>query len=170
MLGIDPATDTNAYSKVRLDWPTQGQPAWAISEDVVFLRIAEHDNEYTKIRDVEILARDAASVTQRFTYTRTWSVYWVLYGPNSFDRATILKSALLLDYAYDLLAASSLYATGTLGTTKRAPELFASQWWERSDLEIYLNEAITETTGINSIGSAEVILDTVRGVVADIKF
>lgn len=170
MLGIDPANDPAAYSKVRLDWPTQGQPAWAITDDVVFLRISERESDYAKIRDVEIIARDAASVTQQFTYTRAWSVSWVLYGPNSFDRATLLKSSLLLDYAHDLLAAANLYATGTLGTTKRAPELFAAQWWERSDLEIYLNEAITETTGINSIGSAEIILDNVRGVVADLKF
>ena len=61
MLGIDPASDALAYSKVRLDWPTGGQPAFAITDDVAFLRTTEEDDQYNRIRDKQISPNNSTS-------------------------------------------------------------------------------------------------------------
>lgn len=170
MLGCDPASDPQAYYKVRLEWPTQGQPAWDINEDICFLRATEEDGEYNKIRDRKLSYQDSISLESTDTYTRIWRVSWSFYGPNSFDNARQVKSALMsLDFVSDQLADMSLYLDTQLTATTRNPEKFGSQWWERTDLSVRMNELVTESLTVSTIASAEVILiENDRGQVADI--
>jgi hypothetical protein len=49
------------------------------------------------------------------------------------------------------------------------PELFAAQWFNRVDFEARFNELTTESDTVGTIASAEVILETADGVVADIQ-
>lgn len=169
MLGINPSSDPLAYSKVRLEWPTGGQPAFAITDDVAFLRTTEEDDQYNRIRDRQVTPHDSASLTTTDTYTRVWRVDWTCYGPTSFDNARLLKSGMLLDFSHGALAASNLYLVTDIPATTRAPELFQGQWWDRSDVHLRLNELVTETTTVASIATAEVRLYTVSGLVADLN-
>jgi hypothetical protein len=91
-------------------------------------------------------------------YTRVWSIAFAIYGPNSFDHARLIKSALFMDWTHDILAASNLYAVMDISDPRRVPELFSGQWWERVDFSCRFNEGITETTTTPSIASVEVIL------------
>lgn len=170
LLGTDPATDANAYAKVRLDWPTTGQPGWSVDEDVCFLKAVEEDNAYNQIRDRRYVNNNPASLHSIDSYTRVWRVSWSFYGPTSYDNARLLKSALLsFDYASETLADMGLYLNTEIGAPLRSPEKFQSQWWERVDLSVTLNELVTESLTVDRIASAEVILiDNDRGQVADI--
>ena len=167
MLDIDPASD-GAYSKVRVDWSRGGAPAWKVTDDVCFLRCAEDDDEYNRIREVKLTGRDDVSLTRTTTYTRVWRVNWILYGPNSFDHARMVRSALFGPLAHDALAASNLYFIPTPAAPVRLPELFSGNWWERTDFSARFNEAVTEVETISSIASAEIIVETERGIVEDI--
>ena len=167
-LGRSPETHPLAYSKVRLDWPTGGQPAWGINDDVCFLKVSEEDDPYNRIRDRRLTPNDAVSVTTTITYTRVWRVSWSFYGPTSFDAARLVKSALLnLDFPADTLQAANLSLVTDLAATTRNPEKFQGQWWERTDLTAKLNELVTETLTVAIIASAEVMVATESGPVAD---
>ncbi len=164
MLGVDPASDPQAYYKVRLEWPTQGQPGWRVDEDICFVRATEEDGAYNKIRDRRLSYQDAATLGSTDTYTRIWRVTWAFYGPTGFDNARLVKSALMsLDFATETLAQMSLYLNTEIGATTRAPEKFQGQWWERTDLSVLMNELVTESLTVHSIASAEVILNSNDG-------
>jgi hypothetical protein len=168
MLGINPATDSLAYSKVRLEWPQAGQPGWGLGDDVCFVKCVEEDDSYNRIRDRRF-GTQSGSYGSTDTYTRVWRVSWALYGPNSFDNARLIKSALFsADFTHDTLAASSLYLVTDIPATRRAPEKFQNQWWDRSDLDIRLNEFVTETLAVNSISTAEVLVYDHTGEIEDI--
>jgi hypothetical protein len=167
VLGIDPASDTLAYSKVRVGWIAQ--PAFARTDNVVSITVTEEDGDYNKIRDRKYSANDASSVQQTDTFTRIWEARWQFYGPNGFDHARLLKSALTLSFTHDTLLASRLALVTRFPATTRAPELFEGQWWQRSDLKLSLYELVTETLVVNNITSAEVLVFNAHGQVADVK-
>lgn len=168
MLGIDPATDTAAGSKVRIGWQVAGQPyAQDPSVDVCVLRAVEEDNPYDKLRDRKLIVNDEETDISEEQYTRVWRVFWVLYGPNSFDHARLIRSGLLADAVHDLLANSSIFAVPEIGAPVRLPEVSNGQWWERVDLECLFYENVLEDTVINTVLSSEVILKTPAGVAAD---
>jgi len=184
-LGVDPA-DPLAYKKVRVGWQTQGQPAMAINEDVVFIRCVEEDDEYNRIRDVETLDDvDPTKVDLLTQYTRVWRTFWTFYGPTSFDHARIVKSSLYTQKIHDLLLVGTGYGTPGWGqggyggsgapiylvtdvaSPRRVPELFDGQWWERVDFDCQFNEDTREVDVVNAVASAEVIIETENGVVDD---
>jgi len=163
------------YASVRVGWQQQGQPAWGINEDVVILNAVEDDDPYNRVRDQKTALNDSASVILLTTYTRVWRVMWTFYGPNSFDRARQLRSAMLAtgvappaQTAHDVLALSNVYLVTDLTAPQRVPELYEKQWWERVDFSCQFNEFVTEAPIVPSVASAEIIVEDSSGVVADI--
>jgi hypothetical protein len=169
ILGIDPAADTAAYSKVRIGWQTEGQPAWSVDQDVVILRSVEDEDDINQLRDFKTRFLDGVQVSTTTTYIRVWKIFWVIYGPNAFDNGRKIRSGLLQDKYHDLMTAVNLYLVTALATPRRVPELFAAQWFNRVDFEARFNELTTESDTVGTIASAEVILETADGVVADIQ-
>jgi hypothetical protein len=167
ILGIDPASDVDAYKKVRVGW--KAQPAPKRTDDTVSIRVSESDSPNNKQRDRKFLPNDVGSIQQVDTFMRFWECLWSFYGPNGFDHARLLKSALRLTFTRYTLLASQLSFVPRFGATLRAPELFEGAWWERSDVKLVLTELVTETLVINTIASIEVLLFNERGQVADIK-
>jgi len=168
MLGIDPATDTLAGSKVRIGWQVAGQPyAQDPSVDVCVLRAVEEDNLYDKLRDRQLIVNDDEIDISEEQYTRVWHIFWVLYGPNSFDHARMIRSGILNDSIHDNLATSNIYAVPEISAPIRVPEVSNGKWWERVDLECLFYENVLEDTVVNTVLSSEVILDTPAGVAAD---
>lgn len=153
-LGLSPT----AYSSVRVGWPTQGQPYGDIGADTVYLVAIEEDNPYNRSRDVQTTPNDSQTVLLVTTYTRVWRINWTLIGPNSFDNARILRSAMFQQAIHDELASSQLYLVTDIASPQRVPEYFQSEWWERTDFSVLLNELVTETLVANSVESAEVIV------------
>ena len=158
ILGLDPKNKDNA-SKVRLAWPTQGAPAWKVDEDVVFLRITEVDDEYNRQRDTAYEPKDTDNAWQRISQTRVFQVSWVCYGPNSFDRAFAIRSALYAPQHREILAGNGIYPVADFAAPRRAPELFAGQWWERTDLSARFNEHIRLDTTVPYLKSADITIE-----------
>ena len=175
----DPADpNLSKLQHIRLDWPTAGQPDWAITEDVAFIGCTEEDDEYDRLRDTEDADvipppnpdGSAGAITQvqhTVCSTRVWRVAWTLYGPKSFERARALRSSLLSDYICNQLAGSNLYTVPNLPPPVRAPEQFQGQWWERVDFHALMNEAVQETTVINAVAFVEVQSSTAAAKFAD---
>lgn len=159
MLGIDPATDDQAYAKVRISWQTQGQPVSSPDEDVIYVRAVEFDDPYNRVRDLKFATNDATTVLSTTMYTRCWEVFWVIYGPNSFDVARQIRSKLFTQDIHDEFAGVSLYLVTDVAAPVRIPEQNdTGEWFERVDFTARFYEGVTEQEVDNSIGSTEVII------------
>jgi hypothetical protein len=168
VLDIDPTQDAQAYSKVRVAWTTQ--PGFTFSDDVVSIQTKERDDAYSKIRDRKYTPNDGVSAVQTDTYSRTWEATFVCYGPNGFANASLIKSAMNLDFVHDTLKASALALVTDFGAVVRAPELRDGQWWQRSDWRVRIYERVTESLTVPTVASVEVKLySDLHGLVADIR-
>lgn len=169
-LGIAPSgpTDSVAYSAVRINWPTQGQPAWKITQDVAFVRAVEVPDAYNAAHEVQLNGQMGTTYPEQTIYTRVWEVGFTFYGPNSFDRARQVKACLYQSFTHDALASAKLYLDTVIGTPRRTPEFFDAQWWERVSFNARLNEQVTDTLVKNTINAVEVIIATPTGIAATI--
>lgn len=165
-VGPSPTTDL-----VRIEWPIKGQPFGNANQDVCYIgAIDSSDDEYAKVRDEWITQNydPNETITLNYSYTRTWRILWSLYGPNAFDHARAIKSALFLDYYTDALSLDQLFPVSDFPQPRRLPELINSQWFERVDYDIEIYEFVKETIVVNSVLSAEVIVENSEGQIADV--
>ena len=169
-LGIAPSgpTDNAAYSQVRIDWPTPGQPAWPITQDVAFIRVTEVPDPYNTAHEIQPVSQPGLTYPETTIYTRVWEVSFIFYGPNAFDRARQVKACLYQDFVHDALAGSKLYLDTVIGTPRRNPQLFQKQWWDRTDFSARINEQVTDTLTKNTIQSVEVQLQSALGIISDV--
>ena len=159
MIGINPPDP----SQVRIDWPPEGQPvADSPSDDVCYLRAVVVNDEYDKLRDLARTNQEPSPAPVQYTwsYTRVWSISWILYGPASLTRSTALRSALFMDYFTDQLSLSNLFPNPDNQAPTRVPELTNAQWWERSDFSCEMNEFVTETITVPAVVSVPVTVQS----------
>lgn len=160
MIGLPlPSTGVPAgYSRVRIDWPEEGQPFTVTpKEDGCFLACVTHDEPYTKVRN-NTLSGDGP-VVENWTYTRAWRVSWTAYGPNAFDNLRAVHSAVVfMDYFNDQLNLSNLFPVSDPAEPTYTPENFNAQWWPRSDLAVVMYENVTETISDGAVESLEIKL------------
>lgn len=153
-------TNPLAGRLVRQEWPSKGQPGWDKTDDVAFLRAVETDDWYNKVRDQGAEALDGTSGQLVTEYTRVWRVSWNLYGPNAYQRATLLKSALLLDFIHDKLQPFNVFIVPNISNPRRFRENTDGQWWERADIDIDFYEQVNESIVTPTVASVEVqVLD-----------
>jgi hypothetical protein len=82
--------------------------------------------------------------------------------------ALLVKSAWTkVSYVDSYLSDSNLFVNPDVEEPGRNPEKFQGQWWERVNMEAELNEEVTETLTVGTVGSVEVQLYTKDGKVAD---
>lgn len=162
---FDPLSNT----RVRQSWQTQGNPAFTIDDDVVFIRCIEQETDYNTIRDEMTVGNNEDTSIRIRVYTRMWNVFFRARGPNSFDQIRLIKSLLLEDFPHDNLAALNLYMIPATSTPVRAPELFEGRWWEQVDYNIDLLEQVTETFTIQTVNAVEVIGFDEQGQIFDVK-
>jgi hypothetical protein len=158
MLGLA-VTQAN-YALVRVDWQTQGQP-WVPDPqtDITFIRMVAEDNAYNRQRDRQFLLVNGVPVSEDL-YTRVWRVFWVVYGPNSFDNARKIFSGLFSDAIHDALAGSSVYLVTDPAMPLRVPEEVNGRWYDRSDFSARFNEFVTEAQlPVGVVTSLQVIID-----------
>jgi hypothetical protein len=151
-VGPSPTTD-----RVRVSWPREGAPFQNAADDICYLRCVPVDDPYDKIRDEIMLAGPGDLDTERWSYTRAWTIHWTLYGPNSFDRARAIKDALFLDYFCDQLTIDGLFPVSDYPAPVRAPEEINGRWWERVDYQATVYEFCTATIEDQTVQSVEVI-------------
>jgi hypothetical protein len=102
-------------------------------------------------------------------YTRVIEVSWVFYGPHSFATAQAVRDNIFYPETQYLLNSNNLYLIPNITAPVRAPELFMSRWWERTDLTILFNELVVRNVTIHAIKSTEVIVENSKGIQADVE-
>jgi len=155
MLGLDP-TATPTQSIIRQSWPTDGAPAWEITETITFVKVLPADDDYNKIRDMVWTEIDDTTMNQNMSYTRVIEVFWTIYGPNSEDVSQFIRDQLFYDPIHDALAANNLYMITEIEEPVRAPELYSTRWWERVDLHVKFNELISRNITIPAVAEVPI--------------
>jgi hypothetical protein len=151
MIGINPVDP----SKVRIDWPVQGQPDVALpSQDSCYISCVTEDVEYSRVRDHTLAGR--SPVTETWVYTRGWRIAWALYGPNSLDRARQIHSALFQNYFNDQFELSNLYPVLDPHEPIRVPIEHNAQWYDYSQFHCIFYEQVTETIQTPTVTSVEI--------------
>jgi hypothetical protein len=163
MLNIDTTKEEN-LGKVRKAWPTNGAPSWKIDQDIVFLRITPIDDKMARqlniVYDPNI--DDNTIANKKTGYTRVHKIDWTLYGPNSYDDADIIRIS-IFDNDYMLeMKKKNLFLVTDVSMPTRLPELYNSQWWERTDFSATFNEAVIREKLVPYISSTDIRVVTNR--------
>lgn len=153
----------NPYEGVRIAYPTGGQPAWRVTDNVVALWVREIDDPINRQRDMVSGqarltggAEDTDHIEEAAGYTRVNEVMFYCYGPGSYETARKIRSGLLLDEYRYALSRSNVYLVPDIAAPRRAPENFQSQWWERVDLSARFNELVIEKRTVNVVKSVDI--------------
>jgi len=155
-LTIPTVTDKSSYSKVRVSYPPEGQPAWKVTDNIAFVSVFERDGEYNKPRNVIMDDLDEDNANQETTYTRILEASWIFYGPLSFDNARKVKDGIFYELNREVLAASNLYLVPSTPNPVRIPEIYQGQWWERVDLRMTFNERVVVNLTVPYLKSSEI--------------
>lgn len=155
--------------QVRKTYPPEGQPAWEISDNVVFITIQPIDNIYDKLRDTVDYAQAPVSgqdpaADEVTIYTRVMQVDWIIYGPDSFDLADKLRWGILNDSTLSTLSASDIAPLTEIKPARLATELFSGRWWKRYDLRAYFNVLTTRAQTVPYLQAAEIRVQTEQGL------
>ncbi|MGM9572349.1 MAG: hypothetical protein ACI3ZR_09060 [bacterium] len=128
-------------NNIRFNYSLNGQPGFKSCDDTVFIRVAEKEEEITRQRDI-VYGYDSEkdTVIKQAARTRVWETAFIIYGPNAHSFATQIKDGVLLQNIKFFTAKNNFYLLPYMANPKRAPELFAGQWWNRWDLTLTWNE------------------------------
>jgi hypothetical protein len=160
ILGINPETNGD---RVRISWPSIGAPSWKREEDVVFIGVSSSSGDIIQQTDVSYKAINNYDSKRTSSYTRIISVRWIFYGPNSFDNADKVQDALVGTSYAEEIKKHNLYVILDTVAPVRAPEPFNGQYWDRTDLDVSFNEAITREGITPYIQSVNVIAYNEKG-------
>lgn len=148
--------NTTDPSAVRIGWPTDGAPAWKITDDVCFLLVRYADDPYTRQIMTEYSPADAWDAYVNATYTLVVEVTWNLYGPNSFDYADVIRASLFQDATTAALAQHHLALITEVAMPQRVPELFDGQWWNRCVLSAKFNQLVVRQSTVPYLQTANI--------------
>ena len=166
-LGIQGAS--NQQSQVRVAWQGQGQPFEDINTDICYVAMVERGGLYDEMRSQLPGSQTSTQIDLVQYYTRVWECTWTFYGPNSFDRARLVRSSMFTDYFRWQLIPFNLFAVAPFDRPLRIPELINKQWFNRSHMVGRFYEQVTETRAVNIVASVEVVVNDANGTLADFE-
>lgn len=165
-----------AYWQVRVGYQPDGQPAWEPEEDVCIITCRPVAARFSKSRDRMVASNDDLSVTQLMSFSQEWRVKWVFYGPQAYARASLMISAMDVDWVEQWLQAppapftpNGFFFIPQYDPPIYAPENFARQWWNRVDVELRYYELVKQSIIIPAADSVDVIITTNTGQTRDFE-
>lgn len=131
-----------------LGWQPTSQPGPTFSQDACYLRVyPDEDTQFTSLRDQYLSTNSenpTTTLNRNISYSRIWNMALTLYGPNAFDRARLIRTALFLDWCKYALRATNLFLITNVPAPRRVPEKFQGQWWQRVDFAPRFYEGVSE--------------------------
>lgn len=123
---------------VRQTWQMYGAPDFKITDNVIFLQLM-----YESGNDV---ARPLHSFTENYgdniketkTQTRVLRLRLIAYGNNGAENIYKIRTAIY--GGIKTLRQNGVYVIPSDDEPRYAPELFAGQWWERTEFDFLFNQ------------------------------
>lgn len=149
--------------RVRISWPTDGQPGWDYDEDIIFLRITDINSSINKQIDTQYSPLSTDKVNRISGYTRVHEIHWIIYGPNSYEDAERIKYGFYDEEIKTNLAYNNLFMVLDNETPIRLPELSNGKWYQRVDYTVRFNEYIQHEKQIPYIQGINIKLYDEKG-------
>lgn len=125
-------------ANIRISYPIKSQPSWKITENVVFIRLFEKEDNYAKLIDA-IYVPENETIIKKSARTRVLEVQFIVYGPVADVNVNTIKDGVLGVNIKRLLARNDIFLIPHMPACRRIPELFGERWWNRWDLTLHFN-------------------------------
>lgn len=136
---------------VRRSWA--GLPDWKIDDDVIFMQLAETDDDIAVPLDTEYREDGSGLIAKQGT-SRVFTLRLNAYGPNAYDSLLRIRTEILRGRKNLRLA--KVYPVPERSPIIRAPELFQGRWWNRADIALKFNVLMIFEADIGTIESVNV--------------
>ena len=161
LLCLDLPDDGSAKDRVRIQWPTEGAPAFPVDRDVAFVGVTPlAGDNVTRHRIISWTPSGKGTADYRESALRPVSVSLIFYGPNAYEDAWTVSRRIGMPSAHDFLRRGGVALLTGNPDPVRVPELHQQQWWERADLTL---EANTVATAAETIGTIETLGEMTLG-------
>lgn len=137
-------------STVRVSYPTNGAPGFAITDTVLFLYLHEADDSYGNDRS-PVYHTENGTVYRDHVGTRVWDILLTCYGTDGHEWLDQVRAGVLWEKTRRTLESKNVCLVPTNPAIVRSPELFNGQWWERSDMTLRYNELYVDTENVGAI-------------------
>jgi hypothetical protein len=138
------------------------------SSDYVFYLVQFTDSPINRQIDViHSSGTDTSLIDRTIKYVRNLRISWQCYGDDAFEWADTLRIMLFDPTIKELFAAQGISLITDVSEPVFIPEPINGQWFHRYDISAEFNQLVTRTTTVSAVASADVIIETEKGVEAE---
>ena len=144
---------------VRISWPKSGAPDWKIMDDVIFMQLAETDDEISIPLDYD-LENDGDNLLLKQGTSRVFNLRLNAYGPKSYEN--LLRIRIAMVRGRKNLRKQKIFPVPERTPVIKAPELFQGRWWNRADMTLKFNVLMIFKEQIGTIETVNVVVGANR--------
>ena len=152
---------------VRQTWQMYGEPDFKITDNVIFLQLMyESGNDVA--RPLHYFAEDSGlNIKEIRTQTRVLRLRLIAYGNQGAENIYKIRTAIY--GGITKLRKKGIYVIPSDDEPRYAPELFAGQWWERTEFDFLFNQYAEYENTVTTIEQVPINtkLNTEASVISD---
>lgn len=143
LLGHNPEDDRQ-QDLVRLSYQENSQPFHDYKRNVCYYFVQAADDPIGRQIDTRYNPIDDTKTQQINSYNRVITLDIILYGPDAYDQAVLLRMDLLEPTLNWDLSAQGLHVIPDVAEPQLMWELYNKKYWPRVDLAVRYNNLVTD--------------------------
>ena len=156
LLGCNP-DDKKQQDLVRLAYQDNSQPFHDYHRNICYFYVQAADDPINRQIDTQYNPIDDTKTGQINSYNRVITLDIILYGPDAYDRAVLLRMDLLEPTLNWDLAAKGLHIIPDIAEPQQIWEPYNNTYWPRVDMQVRYNNLVTdERHTVNYLSSADI--------------
>lgn len=156
LLGHNP-DDKKQQDMVRLAYQDESQPFHDYRRNICYYYVQAADDPINRQIDTRYNPIDETKTQQISSYNRVITLDIILYGPDAYDRAVLLRMDLLEPTLNWNLAAKGLHIIPDIVEPQQMWEPYNNKYWPRVDMQVRYNNLVTdERHTVNYLSSADI--------------
>ena len=156
LLGHDPDSKKQ-QDQVRLAYQEDSQPFHDYKRNVCYYYVQAADDPINRQIDTRYYPLDETKTQQINSYNRVITLDLILYGPDAYDQAVLLRMDLLEPTQNWDLAAKGLHIIPGIAEPQQMWEPYNNKWWPRVDMQVRYNNLVTdERHTVNYLSSSDI--------------
>lgn len=143
LLGCNP-DDKKQQDLVRLSYQNENQPFHDYHRNICYYYVQAADDPINRQIDTAYSPIDDTKTQQISSYNRVITLDIILYGPDAYDRAVLLRMDLLDPTQNWDLAAKGLHVIPDISEPQQMWEPYNNKYWPRVDMQVRYNNLVTD--------------------------
>lgn len=136
--------DKKQQDLVRLAYQEDSQPFHDYHRNICYYYVQAADDPINRQSDTRYNPIDDTKTQQINSYNRVITLDIILYGPDAYDRAVLLRMDLLESTLNWDLAAKGLYIIPDIAEPQQMWEPYNNKYWPRVDMQVRYNNLVTD--------------------------